>query len=137
VRSDGSPFAPIRHRLFAWLLAGNTVSALGTFVQSTASAWVMTDLAPSPLMVSLVQAASQLPVLLLALPAGALADSVDRRRLLIWTNLGMLAASGALAVLFALGLITAWALLGLTALLVRASERKSLRERLGSPAAAA
>ena len=64
----------------------------------------MTDLAPNPLMVSLVQAASQLPILMLAIPAGALADIVDRRRLLLWTNLGMLAASGALAVFQALGL---------------------------------
>lgn len=45
--------------------------------------WLMTNLAPSPLMVSLVQAATSLPVLLLALPAGALADIVDRRRSLV------------------------------------------------------
>jgi MFS family permease len=66
------------------------VSALGTWIQNTASAWIMTDLAPSPMMVSLVQAAAQLPVLLLALPAGALADLMDRKRHLILTNLLML-----------------------------------------------
>ncbi|WP_207540405.1 MFS transporter [Sabulicella rubraurantiaca] len=115
--ADGSPFAPLRHRLFAWLWVTNAVSALGAFIQSTATAWVMTDLAPDPLMVSLVQAASQLPFLLLALPAGALADIVDRQRYLIATNTSMLAVAGALAVLYALGMVTAWALLGLTALL--------------------
>ena len=78
--ADGSPFAPFRHRQFAWLWAASVVSAFGVFIQATATAWVMTDLAPDPMMVSLVQAASQLPFLLLALPAGALADIVDRRR---------------------------------------------------------
>jgi MFS family permease len=109
--------SPLSHRLFAWLWVGNAVSALGTWIQSTASAWVMTDLAPDPLMVSLIQAASQLPVLLLALPAGALADIVDLRRYLVWTNIGMLAVSGALAVLYALGLVDAVVLIALTGLL--------------------
>ena len=115
--NEGSPLSPFRHRLFVWIWVGNAVSALGTWIQATASAWVMTDLAPNPLMVSLVQAASQLPILMLAIPAGALADIVDRRRLLLWTNLGMLAASGALAVFQVLGLISVWTLLGLTMLL--------------------
>ena len=115
--NEGSPLLPFRHRLFVWIWVGNAVSALGTWIQATASAWVMTDLAPNPLMVSIVQAASQLPILMLAIPAGALADIVDRRRLLLWTNLGMLAASGALAVFQALGLISVWTLLGLTMLL--------------------
>src|SRR5688572_15660617 len=113
----GSPFAPFRHRMFAWLWLASAVSALGAFIQSTATAWLMTGLAPNPLMVSLVQAASQLPFLLLALPAGALADIVDRRRHLIATNTGMLTVAGALAILYALDMVTAWALLGLTALL--------------------
>ncbi len=85
----------------------------------------MTDLAPDPLMVSLTQAAAQLPVLLLALPAGALADVVDRRRYLIWTNLGMLVVAGALAVLYLLGLVDAILLLALTALLACVSAMNS------------
>ncbi|WP_270934595.1 MFS transporter [Falsiroseomonas oryzae] len=115
--AEASALAPFRHRLFLWLWTGNAVSALGTWIQSTASAWVMTDLAPDPLMVSLTQAAAQLPVLLLALPAGALADVVDRRRYLVWTNLCMLACAGLLAITYAAGMVTAWTLLGLTALL--------------------
>jgi MFS family permease len=65
------------------------ISATGTWIQSTASAWVMTDLAPDALMVSLTQAAAQLPMLFLVVPAGALADLVDRRRYLVLTNIWM------------------------------------------------
>ena len=130
--NEGSPLSPFRHRLFVWIWVGNAVSALGTWIRATASAWVMTDLAPNPLMVSLVQAASQLPILMLAIPAGALADIVDRRRLLLWTNLGMLAASGALAVFQALGLISVWTLLGLTMLLAAFSALNIRMGRVGS-----
>ena len=112
-----SAWAPFASRAFFWLWLANTVSALGTWIQNTASAWIMTDLAPSPMMVSLVQAAAQLPVLLLALPAGALADLMDRKRHLILTNMLMLAASAILAIVAALGRVDATILLSLTALL--------------------
>src|SRR4051794_5824653 len=103
VGSAHSAWAPFASQAFCWLWLANTVSALGTWIQNTASAWIMTDLAPSPMMVSLVQAAAQLPVFLLALPAGALADLMDRRRHLILTNLLMLVAATALAIVAALG----------------------------------
>src|SRR5689334_19988792 len=112
-----SAWAPFASRAFFWLWLANTVSALGTWIQNTASAWIMTDLAPSPIMVSLVQAAAQLPILLLALPAGALADLMDRRRVLILSNMLMLVAATALAIFVALGRLDATALLALTALL--------------------
>jgi MFS family permease len=112
-----SAWAPFASRAFFWLWLANTVSALGTWIQNAASAWIMTDLAPSPMMVSLVQAAAQLPVLLLALPAGALADLMDRKRLLILTNMLMLAASAVLAIVAALGSVDPTMLLSLTVLL--------------------
>jgi MFS family permease len=112
-----SAWAPFASHAFCWLWLANTVSALGTWIQNTASAWIMTDLAPSPIMVSLVQAAAQLPVLLLALPAGALADLMDRRRVLILSNMLMLVAAAALAIVVALGRLDATILLALTALL--------------------
>src|SRR6476661_3770712 len=112
-----SAWAPFASHAFCWLWLANTVTALGTWIQNTASAWIMTDLAPSPMMVSLVQTAAQLPVLLLALPAGALADLTDRKRYLILTNFLMLAASAALAIVAALGRVDAAMLLLLTALL--------------------
>lgn len=109
-----SAWAPFSSRAFIWLWLANTVSALGTWIQNAASAWIMTDLAPSPMMVSLVQAAAQLPVLLLALPAGALADLMDRKRHLILTNMLMLFASALLAIIAALGRVDATMLLLLT-----------------------
>src|SRR3954462_10376689 len=112
-----SAWAPFASRAFAWLWLANTVSALGTWIQNTASSWIMTDLAPSPMMVSLVQAAAQLPVLLLALPAGALADLMDRKRHLILTNMLMLAAAAILALVAALGRLDATILLSLTVVL--------------------
>src|SRR6188472_4725428 len=106
-----SAWAPFASHAFCWLWLANTVTALGTWIQNTASAWIMTDLAPSPMMVSLVQAAAQLPVLVLALPAGALADLMDRKRHLILTNMLMLAAAVILALVAALGRLDATLLL--------------------------
>jgi MFS family permease len=60
-------------------LAANT----GTWMYTAASSWLMTSLSPDPLIVSLVQVAASLPIFLLAIPAGALADIIDRRRFLI------------------------------------------------------
>ena len=77
----------------------------------------MTSLTMSPLMVGLVQAASSLPVFLVALPAGALADLVDRRRLLIITQSFMVVAAAALGVITILNLVTPWLLLLFTFLL--------------------
>lgn len=74
----------------------------------------MTSLAPSPLMVSLMQTATSLPFFLLALPAGALADIVDRRRLLIGTQLWMFAVAIVLGVTTIAHLTGPWVLLGLT-----------------------
>ena len=74
----------------------------------------MTTLTSSPVMVSLVQTASTLPSFLLALPAGALADSVDRRRLLLWTQSWMLAAAAVLGFTTLAGMTGPWTLLWLT-----------------------
>jgi MFS family permease len=71
-------------------------------MQNVGAAWLMTSLAPTPLMVSLVQAASSLPFFLLAIPAGALADVVDRRRLLL-ASLAWLAVSAATLAALAFG----------------------------------
>lgn len=73
--------------------------------------WLMTSLAPSPWMVALMQTAENAPLFLLALPAGALADIIDRRRLLLYTQAWMLLAAVSLAVLTLLGLTTPWVLL--------------------------
>ncbi|RQH08148.1 MFS transporter [Bradyrhizobium sp. RP6] len=130
IAASSSVWAPFASRSFVWLWLANAVSALGTWIQNAASAWIMTDLAPSPMMVSLVQAAAQLPVLLLALPAGAVADLMDRKRLLIITNILMLVASAILAIVAAVGRLDPAMLLVLTVLL-------AIGTALNSPAWAA
>jgi len=90
------------------------ISYVGTWMQNVGAGWMMTQLTMSPLMVSLVQAATTLPVFLVILPAGALADMVDRRRFLLITQGWMVLAAGALGVLTLRHHITPWVLLGLT-----------------------
>ena len=89
-------------------------SNLGTWMQEVGAAWLMTTLAPSPTMVALVRTASALPMFLLALPAGALADVIDRRRLLIFTQFWMLASAATLGALTFADLATPAILLALT-----------------------
>ena len=112
--TSASAWAPLRHPTFRAVWLASLVSNVGTWMQNTAAAWMMTALSASPLMVALMQTATSLPFFLLALPAGAMADIVDRRRVLIWTQVMMLAAAAALGVLTMLGLVSAWSLLGLT-----------------------
>jgi MFS family permease len=81
-------------------------------MQDVGAGWLMTSLSSSPSMVALVEAADSFPLMLLALPAGALADIVDRRRLLIAVHVYLLAVASALGVLTLLGLTTAWTLVG-------------------------
>ena len=74
---------PLRNATFRGLWLANVVAWLGTWLQNTAAGWLMTSLDPHPLTVSLVQVANSMPMFLFALAGGALADIVDRRRLLI------------------------------------------------------
>src|SRR2546429_9974123 len=97
--ANTSPWSPLRQRVFRALRIASVASNVGTWMQNVGAAWLMTSLAPSPSMVALVQAATTLPVFLLALLAGALADVVDRRRLLLITQSWMLLAAASLGVL--------------------------------------
>src|SRR5579862_9119828 len=96
---SGSPWAPLREPIFRSLWIASVVSYVGTWMQNVGAGWLMTQLTMSPLMVSLVQAAATLPVFLVILPAGALADMVDRRRLLLITQGWMVAAAAALGIM--------------------------------------
>lgn len=109
-----SPWAPLRHRVFAALFAAQLGSHVGTFFQAVAASWLMGDLTSSPALVALIQTASLLPLLLLGLPAGALADLFDRRLLLLATQSWMLVCAAALAALTLTDHVTPTVLLSLT-----------------------
>ena len=89
--------SPLRHPRFRLFYVGSISTALGYTMQSTVAAWLMATLTPSALMVALVQTASTAPGLLFGLVAGVLADIVDRRRLVLFTQLVLLVATSALA----------------------------------------
>ena len=112
-----SGFVPLTIPLFRDRWIASTISSIGTWMQDTAGTWLMTVLTASPLLIALMQTAASLPVLLLGLLAGATADIFDRRRLLIFWQLWMLASVATLAVLTFLGHLSPWALLGFTFLL--------------------
>lgn len=105
---------PLRLPMFRNLLIADLVSDIGTFMQGVGAAWLMVSQGAGPLLVALTQTASALPFFLLALPAGALGDTFDRRKLIIATELWMLCVAVALAALTLLHLITPWMLLFLT-----------------------
>ena len=112
--SPPSAWAPLRQPLFRALWIATLVSNIGTWVHEVGAGWLMVTLNPDPLMVSLVQAAAALPIFLLALPGGALADIIDRRRYLIYTQAWMLLVVLVLTVTTALGWVNAWTLLAFT-----------------------
>lgn len=89
-------------------------SNIGTWVNDVAAAWVMAERTGSPLMVALVQSATTVPIVLLALAAGTLADIVDRRKYLLATQGWMLLVAAAMAALTAMDLLTPQLLVLLT-----------------------
>src|SRR3569623_650555 len=107
-------WAPLQHRVFRMLWFASIISNIGSWMHEVGAGWLMTSLAPTPLMVALVQAATTAPVFLLAIPAGALADIVDRRRHLIVAQTWMMITASVLGVLTLAGWITAPLLLLLT-----------------------
>src|SRR5262245_47976442 len=109
-----SPWSPFRHRAFSVLWAATVVSNIGTWMQNAAAGWMMTGLDPDPLVVALVQVATSLPMFLFAMPAGALADILDRRRLLIGVQIAAAVVVFILGLLVWLDRMTAPLLLALT-----------------------
>src|SRR5215831_9808781 len=87
------------HRTYAIVWSATVVANVGGWMYSAAAAWLMTSLRADALMVSLVQVATTLPVFLFALPAGALADIVDKRRFLILVELSIMVVSAIFAAL--------------------------------------
>ncbi len=109
-----SPWAPLRYGVFRSLWLASIGSNIGTWMHTVGAAWLMTTLAASPLLVALVQTANSLPVFLLSIPAGTLADVVDRRKVLLVTQSLMLATAAMLGVVTLTGNIGPWSLLAFT-----------------------
>ncbi|HKA81253.1 MAG TPA: MFS transporter [Xanthobacteraceae bacterium] len=101
-----SPWSPFRHATFTVLWTATVVANIGSWMYSAAAGWLMTSLNPDPLVVSMVQVATTLPVFLFALPAGALADIVDRRKFLIVAEIAITVVSAIFAAIVALDLAT-------------------------------
>src|SRR5246500_805525 len=117
--ADGraSPWIAFRHSTFTVVWTATVVATIGTWMVNASCGWLMASLDPDPLTVSLVQVASSLPMFLFALPAGALADIVDKRRFLVASEIVITAIAASNAVLVGLDLINPTILLFLTFLL--------------------
>jgi len=107
-------FTPLKRGAFRKLWIANLVSNIGTWMHDVGAGWLMTSLAPDPFMVSLVQVSVVLPGFLLTLPAGALADIVDRRFCLLTAILWMALMAGGLGLITISGVVTPWSLVALT-----------------------
>jgi MFS family permease len=116
-----SPWAAFQSANFAVLWSAGVVANIGTWMYSAASGWLMTDLDSDPFIVSMVQVASTLPMFMLALPAGALTDIIDRRRFLIVAEIVTTLLAAIFAAIVALGLVTPINLLVFTFLIAAAS----------------
>src|SRR3954462_15942810 len=101
-----SAWGALRNQRYRAVWVSTFVSAVGTRFDDVAGAWLMTSLAPAPLMASLVRAAASVPVFLLAVPAGALSDVLDRRRMLIASQAWTALAAGILVALTIFGHVT-------------------------------
>jgi MFS family permease len=111
---ESSPWAPLAHRTFRWLWFGVLLSYLGTWMQTVGAQWLLVDAPNAATLVSLVQAANSLPVMLLALPGGVLADSFDRRWLLFTVQAYFFLVGITLTVLTAVGYMPPALLLAFT-----------------------
>ncbi|MEO5323408.1 MFS transporter [Mesorhizobium sp. CC13] len=114
---QGSALEPLKHGIFRSVWFASLGSNFGGLIQSVGAAWLMTSIATSSDMVALVQASITLPIMLFSLASGALADSYDRRRVMLTAQCFMLAVSALLTLVAYFGLITPWLLLSFTFLI--------------------
>jgi MFS family permease len=117
IKNGGSAWAPLSEPLFRSLWTASVICYTGKWMQIVGAGWMMTQLTTDPFMIALVQAAGTLPVFLVILPAGALADMVDRRRFLLVTQAWMVIAAAALGILTLTSCVGPWTLLLFTFLL--------------------
>lgn len=114
---DWGPFEPLRERAFRRIWSSSLLSNFGHLILGVGAAWEMTRLATSAEMVALVQSALMLPLMLVSVPGGAIADMFDRRRIAM-TGLGFASLSAAtLAAISHFGLTSPWLLLAFCSLI--------------------
>lgn len=109
-----SAWSPLRIPVFRMLWVATLASNIGTWMHDIGASWLMTSLSPTPMMVALIQTATTLPIFLLAMPAGALADIIDRRSYLIVVQVWLALVAGLLGFLTLTGITSAWSLVALT-----------------------
>lgn len=112
-----SPLAPLKNEFYRTIWFASISSNLGGLIQGVGAAWMMASISRSENMVALVQASNTLPIMLFSLLSGAIADSFDRRKVMLLSQLFMLAVSAFLATFAFLGFITPWSLLLFTFLI--------------------
>lgn len=112
-----STLAPFRHGIFRAVWTASLASNFGGLIQSVGAAWLMTSITTSSDMVALVQASTALPIMLFSLASGAIADSFDRRKVMLVAQGFMLVISILLTIFAYQGLITPWMLLSFTFLI--------------------
>jgi MFS family permease len=115
--TPASPWSAFQHRVFRWLWIATLVNYVGNWMYNAASGWLMTGLNPDPFIVSLVQVANSLPLFVFALPAGALADMIDRRRFILALEILTTLLAAVFAALVALHRVTPAVLLLFIALI--------------------
>lgn len=113
----GGALAPFQHPVFRAVWSANLVSNFGGLIQGVGAAWMMTSIATSSYQVALVQASTTLPIMLFALVAGAIADSFDRRKVMLVAQYFMLVMSVLLAIFTWQGWMSPWLLLAFTFLI--------------------
>ena len=116
-RWRSATLSPFEHRVFAAFWWASLASSFGSMIQTVGASWMMTTIASGPDMVALVQTASALPFFFLSLLSGALADTRDRRIIMLASQVLAVAASAALAIVALVGTITPTLLLGFTFLI--------------------
>ena len=111
---NASAWEPLRLPLFRMFWFASLASNLGTWIHEVGAGWLMTNLAATPEMVAAVRTSMSLPIVVLAIPAGVLADRFDKRKLLMMTQGVLFAVTALLSLLTFNDVITAWGLLALT-----------------------
>jgi len=112
----GNTFASLRHRNFRLFFAGQLVSLIGTWMQNTAQGWLVYQLTGSKLLLGVVAAVGSTPMMLFSIWGGSVADRHSKRRIILYTQTGMLLLAFVFAGLVWSGLIRPWHILVLAAL---------------------